>query len=57
MLPSITEHVSLHGKSICKNTARASGGANNMQPLSWRGGGHKQERSDLGMNTNKSYTA
>ena len=31
----VTEHVSLHSKSLCKNMARASGGANNMQPLIW----------------------
>ena len=36
MLPPVTEHVSLHSKSLCKNIARASGGvANNMHPLSW----------------------
>ena len=26
MLPPVTEHVSLHNKSLCKNIARASGG-------------------------------
>ena len=26
MLPPVTEHVSLHSKSLCKNIARASGG-------------------------------
>ena len=26
MLPPVTEHVSLHSKSVCKNIARASGG-------------------------------
>ena len=35
MLPPITKHVSLHGKSLCKYIARASGGANNMHPLNW----------------------
>ena len=34
--PPVTEHVSAYSKSLCKkNMARASGGANNMQPLSW----------------------
>ena len=37
MLPPVTEHVSLHSKSLCKNIARASGVANNMHPLSWGG--------------------
>ena len=36
--PLVTEHVSLHSKSLCKNMARASGGANNMRPLSFGGG-------------------
>ena len=43
MRPPVTEHVPLHSKSLCKNMARASGGANNMLcamlPLSWGGGG------------------
>ena len=43
MLPPITEHVSLHGKSLCKIIARASGGANNMHPLIC-GGGAQTER-------------
>ena len=48
MLPSVTEHVPLHAKSLCKNIARASGGANNMHPLSWGGGGgHKRKRSSI----------
>ena len=38
MLPPVTEHVPLHSKSLCKSMARASGGANNMHPLSWGGG-------------------
>ena len=42
--PPITEHVSLHSKSIRKNMARASGGANNMHPKS-QGGGDKRQRS------------
>ena len=37
--PPVTEHVPLHNKSLCKNMTRASGGANNMRPLSWGGGG------------------
>ena len=31
--PPVTEHVPLHSKSLCKNMARATGGANNMRPL------------------------
>ena len=42
-LPPIREHVLLHSKSLCKDMASASGGANNMHPLSW-GGGHKRKR-------------
>ena len=34
----VTEHVPLHSKSSCKSIVRASGGANNMYPLSWGGG-------------------
>ena len=34
MLPPVTEHVSLLGKSLRRNMARASGGANNTHPLS-----------------------
>ena len=37
--PPVTEHVPLKSKSLCKNMARASGGANNMRPLSWGEGG------------------
>ena len=37
MRPPVTEHVPLHSKLLCKNIARASGGANNMRPLSWGG--------------------
>ena len=33
----VTEHVSLHSKSLCENITRASGGANNIHPLSWGG--------------------
>ena len=33
--PPVTEHVSLHSKSLCKNMVRACGGANNMRALSW----------------------
>ena len=33
--PPVTEHVSLHSKSLSKNIARESGVANNMHPLSW----------------------
>ena len=42
MRPSVTEHVTIHSKSLCKNIERASGGANNMRPISW---GHKWKRS------------
>ena len=42
MLPPVTENVSLHRKSPCKNNARKSGGANNMHPLSGGGGGGAQ---------------
>ena len=38
----VTEHVSLHSKSLCKNVARASGGGNNLHPLS--GGGAQTEK-------------
>ena len=44
--PPVTEHVSLHCKSVCKNMARASGGAKNMHPLSWEGEGHTRKRSN-----------
>ena len=46
MHPPVIEHVSLHSKPLYKNMA-ASGGVNNMHPLSWGGGGggHKQKRS------------
>ena len=33
--PPDTEHVPLHIESLCKNKSHASGGANNMRPLSW----------------------
>ena len=33
----VKEHVPLHSKSICKNMARASGGANRMHQLSCGG--------------------
>ena len=39
--PPVTEHVPLYSISLCKNTARASGGENNMHPLSWWWGGQK----------------
>ena len=39
MQPPVTEDVSLQCKSLCKNMASASRGANNMHPLSWGGGG------------------
>ena len=35
--PPVTEYVPLHSKSLSKSMARASGGANNMRPLSWEG--------------------
>ena len=37
--PRVRKHVPLHSKSLCKNMARASGGANKMGLLSWGGGG------------------
>ena len=40
VLTPVTEHVPLR-QSLCKIVARASGGANNMHPLSWGGGGRK----------------
>ena len=44
MLPPVTEHVSLHSKSLRKNMARASGGANDMHTISWGGGGAHTEK-------------
>ena len=41
--PPVTEHVPLHSKSVGKDMERASGGANNMHPLSWGGGGHGKD--------------
>ena len=36
--PPVTEHEPLHSKSLCiNNDLLSSGGANNMQPLSWGG--------------------
>ena len=35
----VTDHVPLHSKSLCKNIACPSGGANNMRPISCGGGG------------------
>ena len=32
--PPLTEHMPLHGKSLCKDMARASGGAKKIHPLS-----------------------
>ena len=43
----VTEDVPLHSKSLCKNIVRASGGANNMHPLSWGGGGAETEMIPL----------
>ena len=37
MIPPVTEHVTLHIKSLCTNMVLASGGANNMRLLSWWG--------------------
>ena len=49
--PPVTEHVPLLiSKSLCKNKARASGGANNIRPLSWGGGGTNGK--DLGKDPN-----
>ena len=39
MLPPVTEHVSLHCKSLCKNIARASGGCKQYAPTKLGGGG------------------
>ena len=33
--PPDTEHVSIPGKSLCRNMVRGSGGVNNMHPLNW----------------------
>ena len=44
MLPPVTEHVSLHSKSLCKNIARL-GVANNMHPVSWGGTNGKDPTS------------
>ena len=45
-LPPITQHVSLHSKSLCKNMARASGGGGAWQLICvfWDAG-HKRKRS------------
>ena len=48
MLAPITEHVSLHGKSLCKIIARASGGANNMNPLRWGPNGKDMKKTIRG---------
>ena len=34
--PAVREHATLNSKSLCKNIALASGGANNTRSLSWR---------------------
>ena len=47
MRPPVTEHVSLHSKLLCENIARASGGANNMRPLSWGGTNGKDPTFEL----------
>ena len=39
MRVQVTENVSLHSNSLCKNMARASGGANNTHSLTLGGGG------------------
>ena len=44
----VTDHVLLHSKSLRKNMARASGGPNNMHPLSGGGGGGKRKSSPCG---------
>ena len=41
--PPVTEDVPLHSESLCKNMARASGGANDKHPLIL---GHKRKRSN-----------
>ena len=38
MQPQVTENGPLHSKCLCKNMASASGGANNMHPISWLSG-------------------
>ena len=43
MRPPVIEHVSLHSKSLCKNIARTSGGANNMRPLRLGGGAQTEK--------------
>ena len=43
--PPGTHYVSLPSKSLTKNMALPSEGANNMHPLSYGGGGHKRKRS------------
>ena len=45
--PPVREHVPLHSKSLCKNMARASGGANNMRPLSGGGGTNEKDPKKL----------
>ena len=47
MLPQLQSTCHYIVKALCKNIARASGGANNMHPLSW--GGTQTKRS---INTN-----
>ena len=42
MLHPVTEHVSLHGKSLCKNMARGSGGVQII--CIHYAGGHKRKR-------------
>ena len=37
-----------NSKSLCKNMARASGGANNMHSLSWGGGGDGRDPINFG---------
>ena len=55
MRPPVTEHVPLNSKSLFKNMARASGGANNMRPLSWGGGGAQTEKIPFFFSSTKKW--
>ena len=45
MLPQVTEHVSLHSKSLCKNIARSSGGCKQYAPTKLGGTNGKDPRN------------
>ena len=51
----VREQVPLNSKSLYKNFARASGGANNMHPLSGGGGGGTNGK-DPNQNVNSNKT-